>query len=196
MTIDNLVLDTIRKRRSVRRFRDLQIPDETLRAIVEAGDWAPSACNDQSWHFTLLQDRQLMDRISVASKEALRRSETKWMVDLGNNPDFHVFYRAPTVLIASYRENAVDPHADLCAAVENILLAAWSLGVGSCWVGLARGFLSSPEAPMLLELPQGYKAAYAVALGFPFEATTGNGPARKSAPFHWIKEGKVLREER
>ena len=72
MTIDNLVLDTIRKRRSVRRFRDLQIPDETLRAIVEAGDWAPSACNDQSWHFTLIQDRQLMDRISVASKEALR----------------------------------------------------------------------------------------------------------------------------
>ena len=70
----NDVLQTIGKRRSIRQFRAEQIKDDELRAILEAGLQAPSGHNDQSWYFTVVQDKRLIDEISDGSKAEMRKA--------------------------------------------------------------------------------------------------------------------------
>jgi len=70
----NEVLRTIARRRSSRQFRAEQIKDDELRAILEAGLQAPSGHNDQSWYFTVVQDKRLIDEISDGSKAEMRKA--------------------------------------------------------------------------------------------------------------------------
>ena len=67
----NTVLEVIKSRRSIRRYLPEQIKDSELQAILEAGAYAPSAHNDQSWHFTVIRNRELIDHISRTAKERM-----------------------------------------------------------------------------------------------------------------------------
>ena len=81
---------------------------------------------------------------------------------------------APTVVIVASRRNAVSPLADACAAIQNMLLAAESLSLGSCWIGFVRYHFQNPAAYARLGIPEGYEVQYGVALGF-----RPDGPAPK-----------------
>ncbi len=184
--MQNAVLDVIRSRRSTRSFRPEQVEEETLGAILEAGNWAPSAGNDQPWHFLVIQRRELIDRMNRIAKEAMAFSPLAWAVQKGQDPAFDIFYGAPTVVVVSCREDALSPRVDCSAAIQNMLLAAESLGVGSCWVGLARGFFARPEEVKALPLPPGYGPFYAVALGYR-SGPTSQGPERKAPPVAYLR---------
>lgn len=183
----NEVLSVIRSRRSVRRYRPDPIPEETLNRIIEAGLWAPSACNEQSWHFTVVTNRELIDRMSAVSKEAMLRLPNEMFVRMAENPDFHVFYHAPVVVVVSGRRDAVSPLVDCSAAIENMILAAASLGIGSCWIGLVRGFLAVPQEVAKLGIPEGYEPYYAVCLGYSEGPVPADGPERKAPPVRYIR---------
>ena len=75
----NEVIAAIRSRRSVRRYKPEQIGEKELQAILEAGLYAPSAHNDQSWHFTVIQNKDLLARMNRAAKEGMAASEIDWM---------------------------------------------------------------------------------------------------------------------
>ena len=169
----NQVLEAIKSRRSIRKYLPDQLKDGELNAILEAGAYAPSAHNDQSWHFTVIRNRALIDRISARSKELMAAQKTDWVREMGVNELFHVFYRAPVVVVVSMRKDALSPLVDCCAAIENMLLAAESLDIGSCWIGLARYWFSLKEELAALELPAGYEPCYAVTLGY-----KGHRPAK------------------
>ena len=161
----NKVLDVIKSRRSIRRYLPDPLGQEELDAILEAGAYAPSAHNDQPWHFTVIRNRELIDRISRVSKERMAAQDTGWIREMGRKEDFHLFYHAPAVVVVSMRRDALSPLVDCSAAIESMLLAAESLDVGSCWIGLAGYWFSLRDEVARLGLPEGYEPCYAVALG-------------------------------
>ena len=181
----NKVLEAIRNRRSIRKYLPEPLKREELDAILEAGFYAPSAHNDQPWHFTVIRDRELLDRISRLSKEGMRASELDWMREMGANENLHIFYHAPAVVIVSMRKDALSPLVDCSAAIQNMLIAAESLDIGSCWIGLARFWYALPEEVKVLNLPEGYEPCYAVTFGYKGQRPA-NALPRKAPPAAYI----------
>ena len=131
----NETMKSILSRRSTRVFMPDQIKEEELTTIIEAGLYAPSAHNQQSWNFTVVQNLELLNQLSNDAKEAAKHFDDHLIQQLANNEKFHAFYHAPTAIIISGEEKAMMPEVDCAAATENMLIAAESIGVGSCWVG-------------------------------------------------------------
>ncbi len=175
----NNVLDVIKSRRSIRKYLPEPLKQKELDAILEAGLYAPSAHNDQSWHFTVVRDPELLERMSALSKERMAKDSTDWVREMGSNPKFHLFYRAPAVVVVSMRKDAISPLVDCSAAIENMLIAAESLDIGSCWIGLARYYFSIKEELPRLGIPEGYEPCYAVALGYKGQRPSRALPRRK-----------------
>jgi len=161
----NDVLRTIARRRSVRQFGPGQIKDADLHAILEAGLQAPSGHNDQSWYFAVVQDEKLIKELSDGSKLSMQKSPIPWMAKLGQNEKIHIYHNAPAVIIVAAKKDAITPVPDISAAIENMMLAATSLGLGSCWIGFTKFYFDSPEKDKRIGIPEGYEVAYGVALG-------------------------------
>jgi len=174
-------LKIIRQRRSIRSFKDEQIKEEELQAVLEAGLYAPNAGN-QAWHFTVIQNKELLDRLNLAAKDAAKQTNMDHLNDLGNNEKFNCLYNAPTLIIVSGNEQAPMPlDADCADATQNLLLAAESIGLGSCWIFfvlLAFSSLQGFEFRKVLKIPEGYKPYYSVVLGYK-NASAGKAPDRK-----------------
>lgn len=167
--IINETLKSIKQRRSNRSFTDEQIKDEELQAVVEAGLYAPNAGN-QAWHFTVIQNRELLDRLNLAAKEAARQMDMEHLRMLGNDENFNCLYGAPALIIVSGNGQIPIPlDADCAAANQNMLLAAESIGLGSCWIFFVTLAFYSPQGPELrkeLKIPEGYKPYYAAVFGY------------------------------
>ncbi len=177
----NTVLEVIKSRRSIRKYLPEQVKDAELKAILEAGAYAPSAHNDQSWHFTVVRNKDLLDQISARAKEIMAGQGTDWVRAMGTNKLFHVFYHAPAVIVVSMRSDALSPLVDCCAAIENMLLAAESMDIGTCWIGLARYYFALKDELAPLEIPPGYEPCYAVALGYKGQRPSRALPRKKGA---------------
>jgi nitroreductase len=175
----NDALKAIANRRSLRKFKPGQISDSELQAVLDAGLQAPTGHNDQSCFFAVVQNAGLAKEISDGGKEAMRQIPIPWISDLGKNEKFNIFYEAPTVIIVAARKGAVSPIADVCAAIENMLIAAESVGVGSCWIGFAKYYFNGPERLKKLGIPEGYEVEYGVALGHKPDGLSLTRPARK-----------------
>lgn len=167
--ITNETLKTIKQRRSIRSYQAGQIKEEALQAVLEAGLYAPNA-GDQAWHFTVVQNKALLDRLNLAAKEAARHMNMGHLGELGKNEKFNCLYNAPTLIIVSGNEQTLMPlDADCAAATQNLLLAAESLGLGSCWIFFVLLAFHSPQGAALrqeLKIPEGYKPHHAVVLGY------------------------------
>lgn len=167
----NAVIENILTRRSVRVYNtDKQISDADLDIILKCACYAPSGCNAQPWHFTVLQDKEIMALLNVETKKELLKTDNPLFIRMGRNEKFDVFYKAPTAIIVSMDETAVAPVSDCAAASQNMLLAAHSLGIASCWVGMVTYLFMSERGEAyrkLLNIPQGYKPLHSVILGYP-----------------------------
>jgi len=182
----NKVIDVIKQRRSVRTYQEEQLKEHELQAILEAGLWAPSGHNSQPWHFTVIQDSDLIRHMSAVSSEDMAKSTIAWVARIGQSGR-SILHNAPTVIIVSgTKEEFLDPLIDCSAAVQNLLLAAESLDIGSCWVGFIRFFFDHAEEVKKLQLPEGYTPFYAVCLGYKVRAN-GQGPVRVSSTVSYLR---------
>lgn len=185
----NIVLETIKKRRSIRSYRQEQIQEAELQAILEAGQYAPSAVNQQLWHFTVIQNAALLAELNISAKEAAARFEDEHVQKLGKNKRLNIFYGAPTVILVSGREGALLVGADCAAAVQNMLLAAEALGLGACWVNLTVFAFAGDKASYFkqrLQLPEGYQPLYSVVAGYK-KAAAVSAPVRKGQVVSYIR---------
>ena len=136
----NETLKLLEERRSVRAYRKEQITDEQLEEILQAGIWAPSAKNQQSAVIVAVQDPATVAELSRLNAQVM-----------GTNSD--PFYGAPTVLVVladPKATNEFNAAYDGALVMGNLMNAAWSLGVGSCWINRAREVFSMPEGKALL----------------------------------------------
>jgi len=165
----NETLVTIKKRRSIRSFKTEQIKDEDLQEILEAGMYAPTAGNQQAWHFTVIQKQELLDNLNRDAKEAAKQLDNEHLRKMVNNEKFNIFYGAPTLIIVSGKEQGMAIESDCAAANQNMLLAAEAMGLGSCWINLVLFAFDSPHGQTYrqqLGIPDGYKPFCSVGLGY------------------------------
>ena len=182
----NKVLETIKNRRSIRKYSSEQIKNEELDIILESAIYAPTGHNDQPWHFTVIQNKELIDEMSVESKKLMAESPVDWMAKMGKSEQLHLFYNAPTVIVVSGKKDAVSPLVDCCAAIQNMLIAAESLDIGSCWIGLVKFFFENPENVAKFNLPENYEPYYAVCFGYK-GSLNNKAPERNKNVVNYIK---------
>lgn len=165
----NEVLKNIMARRSVRAYTNRQISEEDLNTILSAAVNAPSGMNLQTWHFTAIQNADVLKRLNEAIKGAFSRSAEPRLQERGRSETYCCYYHAPTLIIASNEPTQWWAPMDCACALENIFLAAFSLGIGSCWINQLGQTCDDPEVRSLLTelcVPTNHKVYGCAALGY------------------------------
>ena len=164
---ENAVIEAIMSRRSIRVYKDTPVEREKLQRIAECGVNAPNAMNAQNWNVRIIDSKEYIDGVTeiykAANPEAVQR-----------DPNFkNMFRNAPAVIAVAAPQGGYSS-IDCGLLGENIMLAAHSLGLGTCCLGGPVRFLSSNEdaKPYLdrLKLDDGYELLYLIAVGYPDEA--------------------------
>lgn len=154
--MDNEVLKAIRERRSIRRYTDEQVTDEQLQAVLEAGTWAATGHGTQDPWIVAVQKPDTLDQLRRMNAEAM---------GVKSDP----YYGAPTiVLVFASRDNA-NNERDASLVLGNMMLAAHSLGLASCWINREDTMFDTDEGQQLMAafgLPEGLKGIGALSLGF------------------------------
>ena len=163
------VLEAIKNRRSIRKYKPTPVDDKTLELVLEAARWAPSWANTQCWRLIIVRDIDRKNRLADT------------LIAVGDRPNraADAIRQAPVLIIACaelgksgyyYREPggfATDKGDwymfDVALAMQNLVLAAHSLGLGTVHVGA----FDAKEAENILEVPQGFRAVEMTPLGYP-----------------------------
>lgn len=135
----NEVLKCLEERSSCRSYRPEQISEDDLQAILRAGTYAATGMGRQAPKIVVLQDPEEIARLE------------KMNAAIMGNPDAHPFYGAPTVCIILTAPSIFTCVEDGSLVLGNMMNAAWSLGVGSCWIHRARQEFDSDEGKALLK---------------------------------------------
>jgi nitroreductase len=164
----NQVVDCIMSRRSIRAYKPEQIKDEELKTILECAINAPSARNSQPWEVRVMQNKEAIENLNkeVIADMIEKRPEAK---ERFADENASVFFHAPTLLVVAYDTTQYWGQSDCGMLVQNILLAAESMNIGSCAVGCCREYINSPKAADFvksLNLPENYVVYLTVTLGY------------------------------
>jgi len=182
------VFNTINERTMVRKFTDKAISEKEKRAIIEAGIRAPTAGGNEQWEFRLIETPKLKEDLRGLLIDAQKAYFTRmlyepwteeavknWFGKMGDD-----IYKAPfyVAVLVDLRERAYTipdveelwAQQSAAAAIENMFLAAWALGIGGCWFGVP--LLMEKEFRALLGLEEGLKIAAILAFGYPKENPT------------------------
>ncbi|MBN1384551.1 MAG: nitroreductase family protein [Elusimicrobia bacterium] len=186
----NQTIETIMNRRSVRSYTVKSIPKEIIRTLIDAGNAAPSGCNAQNWRFVVVESRDFKDKLLSL---ALPRYK-KWMEnapeglinmrkDIDSACSDPIYYNAPVIVFVIGSGMTSDPDSSMVC--ENIMLAARSLDIGSCWVYFGQLPIDNQEIRNELELQKDEKVYGPILLGYPKEGFP-EPPPKKEAIVKWI----------
>ncbi len=162
----NVVIETIMARRSIRQYTDQPVEREKLELMAQCGINAPSGMNSQPWQVRIVDNAEYINGISDAFKAANPQ--------MAGDPSFKNMFRNATavIFIASPTDGSGQLECGLLG--ENMILAAQSMGLGTCCLGGPIAFMKNdPSAAPYVErlaLPEGYQLLYAIAVGYPDES--------------------------
>lgn len=159
----NETIDVILKRRSVRNYKPEMISETELNYIVKCGLYAPSAKNKQNWHFTVITNKEKIEEINRLAIEGMER------LGIEKEEGYHVFYHAPVVIVISSK---IEGYSEVNAGcvVENMAIAAKSMGIGSCIIGQTRYMYHQAEKAdinRVLKIPENYEHDVSICFGYP-----------------------------
>ncbi len=195
--MEQSILDIIRTRRSCRKYTSLPLEEELIKIVVEAGRYAPSGGNNQTTRFTVIEGRKALDELAglvskvfsgMEDSPALYQS-IRSSIRQSKAGGYDFTYGAPVLVILTNRREYGNAMADCAAAAQNMLLAAHSLGIGSCWINQLRWLRDTPEVIEKLAgwgIPEEEFVCAAVALGHP-ASPAGEPLPRKGNPVAYIR---------
>lgn len=174
------VLEAIKGRRSIRDFRSDEVSVEIVEELLEAAMWAPSAGNIQPWEFIVVRNPEIKQGLAEAAL------------------DQEFIAKAPVVIVVCANENLSSTGygvrgqtlyciQDTAAAIQNIHLTAYSLGLGTCWIGAFR----EEEARKILKIPEGVRPVAMIPVGYAAEIPQ----PRKRKPVDQIVHYETFRDE-
>ena len=185
------MLEQIKSRRSTRKYLDRPVPRELLEQIIEAGRYAPSGGNNQTGHFLVVTDPAVLARLAEMAQEAFAGMEVTentyrslaFAIQAAKRGGYVFHYHAPALIIAANKKDYGNNMADTACALENMMLMANALDLGSCWINQLR-WLNEDPALLAYErelgLAEDERVYGAVAVGF---ADTPDGlPERTPLP--------------
>ncbi|MBR0105743.1 MAG: nitroreductase family protein, partial [Lachnospiraceae bacterium] len=146
------MLDLIKTRRSTRKYLDRPVPRELLEQIVEAGRYAPSGGNNQTGHFLVVTDPAVLARLAEMAQEAFAGMEVTentyrslaFAIQAAKRGGYVFHYHAPALIIAANKKDYGNNMADTACALENMMLMANALDLGSCWINQLRWLNEDP----------------------------------------------------
>jgi len=144
------LFEAIRNRRSIRRFEDKPVPEDLVKKIIEAGQWAPSACNRQEWKFIIIDSKEV--------KERILKDTTAYFV--GKTPLLILVVYSNRTDNLEYKDHLLTA----AMAIQNMQLAAYSLGLGSCCVN---NLPIKSRLRKILNIPRHYDPVSLLCIGFP-----------------------------
>lgn len=179
---EKAVVETIMTRRSVRDYKEEAVDREQMAKVIECGIYAPSAMNKQTWAVRVVDDKAFLDGVTdIAVKQNPKLKE---------QANFRNFFRnAPTVAFIAVPDESYSGEFDSGLLAENMMLSAWSMGIGSCCLGSVIPVMNSDAAKPYLErldLPEGYHLQIAIAFGYP-AGETPVAPARDASKAYYIE---------
>ena len=143
------LIEVVLSRKSIRRYEQKEIPRDVLDKILEAGRQAPSAANKQPWHFIVLTDSKI------------KRGLSKGL--------FNRFIKdAPVTVVGCAHKDLIAGKWSIVSttiALQNMVIAAWAMGVGSCWIG----DFKEEKVKKLLSIPENWNVVALVSFGYPAE---------------------------
>ncbi|MDH5768339.1 MAG: nitroreductase [Nitrospirota bacterium] len=170
----NPVLQTIAERRSVRSYEPRPVPKDIILKIIEAGNQAPSAMNSQPWRFIVVEDKEFHKKLT---ETAIPKSKKRLEVLKEVNPERYqaimkrydeledpIYYSAPVIIFVIGSGQFADLSCPL--ACENMMLAAFSLGLGSCWVHFGSLVMDNDEIKKEMELSPDEKIYGPIIIGY------------------------------
>ena len=173
------ILGLIKSRRSVRQYKEEEIPTETLQKLKEMLPYIPTGCNSHALHFSIVEKKSVMDVIrkkvtnlllktmSYKALSPLMNKFSRYKDSFLNGEDV-IFREAPHMIVVSSPITAPCANIDPIIALSYVELYAQHLGLGTCWCGFAEICIKMfPELCEILEIPSGYKPVYVMLLGVP-----------------------------
>ncbi|WP_454780479.1 nitroreductase family protein [Legionella sp. WA2022007384] len=167
-------IDAIYKRRAVRNYKPQKLDQALIHSLLDAAVQAPTAMHEEPWSFVIIQDQDILNRLSDSVKALIyteahnySKMQMKYLQELVNNPDFHAFYNASTLIVIYSKLHGPFVAADCWLAAENLMLTACAQGLGTCVIGLAVSTLNTPEWKMKLNLPSDITAIAPIIVGIP-----------------------------
>jgi nitroreductase len=182
--------DCIARRRSIRSYKDTAIPEEIIKKILNAAIWAPSGMNPQPWRFTVIENREIINNLSRRTKELVIKSmplPEKLLAAFKSDKDA-VFYGAPLIILVSVPKKEEWKTVNLldCGlAAENMFLAAYQAGLGSCFIGFAAFLNQDPKMLAEVGIPEDHELVAPLIFGYPSE--TPAPKPREIKMLKWIK---------
>lgn len=178
--MENLVIRCIKMRRSIREYEDKKVPKDIIEKIIEAGKYAPSAENRQPWKFVVITNKNFIKKLSEEIKREIGKmlkskfKKRRYRLNPSQIRFFHVvatsskdliFYNAPVVIFIITTDEIFNDESCACCA-QNMMLAAASLDIGSCWIGFAKVLERNKKMMEEIGIPDGYHIAACLIFGY------------------------------
>ena len=177
-TLMNETVRMILTRRSIRKFKDMPVPKNILEMLVQCGYYAPSGHNMQTWKFTVITNRGEIQKLKQAAQETAVKHKVH----------FYGFENPAAIILVSNDKRNMDGCQDASCASENIMLAAWSYGLGSVWLNPLMTLRNEEPVKTLLNsygIPENHTVWSMIGLGYP--VAEGATLQKKSDVVQWIE---------
>lgn len=178
---ENSIVQTILERRSIRKYKPQPVGKDTMQIILNCGINAPNGMNKQSWEIRVVDNPEYLNGITGLYLKENPNAQQK--------PGFrNMFNNAPTVVFIAHDPAYELSQIDCGLLGENMILSAWSMGIGSCCLGGPVRFMKSEVAAEYLkklDFSEGYQLLYAIAFGYPDESPAAK--PRKTEKIRYIE---------
>lgn len=176
----NQQIEVMEHRRSIRKYKSDPVPKELVQQVIDAGLWAASGMGRQSPIILAVTQKELRDRLSQENARIMGSPE-------GTDP----FYGAPVVLVILAPKSVPTHVYDGSLVMGNMMNAAYSLGLGSCWIHRAKEEFEEPQFQQVLQQlgisnPEGYEGIGHCVLGYPADPVPAGAP-RKDGRVFWVE---------
>ena len=190
----NDVIEIIKTRRCVREYLDKEISDDDISFLIDCAGYAPSGLNMQPWAFLVIKNKDKILQLSEICKKSMipileemkikSKAASEFLTFLRQKGS-DMFYGAPVLVIILGNRNAPTAVYDCAMAAQTMMLAAQSIGIGTCWIGAAQRALMDEKLLRELGAPDGYIHVAPLIFGYPKGET--KMPQRRESKVVWIE---------
>lgn len=171
------MLDFIKSRRSTRKFKQIQVPKELLDKVIEAGRFAPSGGNSQTTHFIVIKNKDVLDKLAQLASEEFSKMEVTEntyrslanSINASKRGGYVFHYNCPVLIVTANKKDYGNNIADCACALENMMLMANALDLGSVWINQLRWLNENPvllQEMLGLGMAEDERVYGALALGY------------------------------
>ena len=172
------VFELIQSRRSTRKYKAEAVPEEKLSQIVEAGRYAPSGGNCQSTHFIVIKNKEILVELAELAQQEFAKMEITTglyksivnSINASKNGNYVFHYNAPVLIVTANQKDYGNNIADCACALENMMLMANALDLGSCWINQLKWLNENPvilDYMKKLGMDESERVYGALAVGYP-----------------------------